>query len=68
MTESPKPSFMHVNTDNMNIDKTVIETAEELQLALGSLKQVICLNIFITKILKRCFFFKRDNIKSCYIL
>ncbi|KMQ87257.1 putative transmembrane protein 161b [Lasius niger] len=34
VTESPNPSFMHVNTDNMNIDKTVIETAEELQLAL----------------------------------
>lgn len=41
--ELPKSLSSTINGDN--IDKTVVQTAEELQLALGSLKQVICLNI-----------------------
>lgn len=36
--ELPKSLSSTINTDN--IDKTVIQTAEEVQLALGSLKQV----------------------------
>lgn len=37
--ELPKSLSSTINTDN--IDKTVIQTAEEVQLALGSLKQVM---------------------------
>lgn len=37
--ELPKSLSSIINTDN--IDKTVIQTAEEVQLALGSLKQVM---------------------------
>ena len=37
--ELPKSLSSTVNIDN--IDKTVIQTAEEVQLALGSLKQVM---------------------------
>lgn len=52
--ELPKSVSPTINNDNT--DKTIVQTAEELQLALGSLKQVMYPNIFIRKILMRyCF-------------
>lgn len=43
--ELPKSISSTINNDNT--DKTVVQTAEELQLALSSLKQVICLLIYL---------------------
>lgn len=42
--ELPKPFLLH--TSNDNTDKTVIETAEELQLALSSLKQIFTTDVY----------------------